>query len=58
MQPCRSAGQRDGALRFQDAMERVIRRKVAAVDRVYSTEGRMEGAREFAEKRHPAWEAW
>jgi 1,4-dihydroxy-2-naphthoyl-CoA synthase len=39
-------------------MERVIRRKVAAVDLVYSTEGRMEGAREFAEKRHPAWEAW
>jgi hypothetical protein len=35
-------------------MERVIRRKVAAVGRVYSSEDRMEGA--FAEKRDPVWE--
>ncbi len=49
------AGQRAGALRFQDALERVIRRQVAAVGRMYSGEDRMEGAQVFAERRDPVW---
>ena len=38
-------------LGFRDALERVVRRQVAAVGRVYSGEDRMEGALVFAEKR-------
>ena len=54
-QPGRSAGRRDGALRFLDALDRGFRRKVAAVDRVYSSEERVEGARAFAEKCDQVW---
>jgi hypothetical protein len=36
-------------------MERVIRRKVAAVGRVCSSEDRMEWARVFAEKLDRVW---
>jgi crotonobetainyl-CoA hydratase len=52
---CRSDEQHAGALRFQDAMERVVRRQVATAGRVYSSEDWMEGARAFAEKRDPVW---
>jgi len=47
------AGQRAGALRLQDALERGAGCQVAGVGRVYSREDRMEGARAFAEKRDP-----
>jgi crotonobetainyl-CoA hydratase len=43
------------ALRFQDALNRVTKRQMATVDRLYSSEDNLEGARAFAEKRDPVW---
>lgn len=43
------------ALRFQDALNRVTKRQMATVDRLYSSEDQLEGARAFAEKRDPVW---
>jgi crotonobetainyl-CoA hydratase len=43
------------ALRFQDALNRVTKRQLATVDRLYSSEDQLEGARAFAEKRDPVW---
>ncbi|MCA3447152.1 MAG: crotonobetainyl-CoA hydratase [Rhodobacter sp.] len=43
------------ALRFQDALNRVTKRQLATVDRLYSSEDQREGARAFAEKRDPVW---
>ena len=42
-------------MRFQDALNRVTKRQMATVDRLYSSEDQLEGARAFAEKRDPAW---
>jgi len=44
------------ALRFQDALNRVTKRQMATVDRLYSSEDQLEGARAFAEKRDPVWQ--
>jgi crotonobetainyl-CoA hydratase len=43
------------ALRFQDALNRVVKRQMPTVDRLYSSEDQLEGARAFAEKRDPVW---
>ncbi|MCA3443364.1 MAG: crotonobetainyl-CoA hydratase [Rhodobacter sp.] len=43
------------ALRFQDALNRVTKRQLATVDRLYCSEDQREGARAFAEKRDPVW---
>lgn len=43
------------ALRFQDALNRVTKRQLRTVDRLYSSEDQKEGARAFAEKRDPVW---
>jgi crotonobetainyl-CoA hydratase len=44
------------ALRFQDALNRVTKRQLATVDRLYGSEDNREGARAFAEKRDPVWQ--
>lgn len=45
-------------MKFQDALNRVSKRQFATVDRLYSSEDQLEGARAFAEKRDPVWKGW
>jgi crotonobetainyl-CoA hydratase len=40
---------------FQAMMNRITRRQLPAVDRLYASEDQQEGARAFAEKRDPVW---
>jgi crotonobetainyl-CoA hydratase len=42
-------------MRFQDAMNRVTKRQLPTVDRLYGSEDNAEGFRAFAEKRDPVW---
>jgi len=43
------------AMRFQDALNRVTKRQLPTVDRLYGSQDNQEGARAFAEKRDPVW---
>ena len=42
-------------MRFQDALNRVTKRLLPTVDRLYASADQLEGARAFAEKRAPVW---
>ncbi len=42
-------------MRFQDGLNRITKRQFATVDRLYSSEDQLEGARAFAEGRDPVW---
>ncbi len=42
-------------MRFQDALNRITKRQLPTVDRLYSSEDQLEGANAFAEKRDPVW---
>ena len=41
--------------RFQDALNRITKRQISAVDRLYDSNDLLEGSRAFAEKRDPVW---
>ena len=43
-------------MRFQDALDGITGRKFPTVDKLYSSEDQLEGARAFAEKRKPQWQ--
>jgi len=42
-------------LAFQKALNQITGRKIPSVDRLYSSDDQLEGARAFAEKRKPLW---
>lgn len=42
-------------MRFQDALDAITSRQFPTIDKLYSSEDQLEGAKAFAEKRKPQW---
>lgn len=42
-------------MKFQDALNRITKRQFVTVDKLYSSEDQLEGAKAFAEGRKPVW---
>jgi crotonobetainyl-CoA hydratase len=42
-------------MQFQDALDGITGKRFATIDKLYSSEDQLEGARAFAEKRKPQW---
>ena len=43
------------SMQFQDALDGITGKRFATIDKLYSSEDQLEGARAFAEKRKPQW---
>ena len=42
-------------MRFQDVLDAITSRQFPTIDKLYSSEDQLEGAKAFAEKRKPQW---
>jgi crotonobetainyl-CoA hydratase len=42
-------------MKFQDAMNKITNSQFETVEKLYTSEDQLEGARAFAEKRNPVW---